>query len=59
MALVVKPRPIQLQAWECKCERCGWVWTSVGKGPPRACAACKATNWQRPARPYAQKAKHK
>jgi hypothetical protein len=45
----------KVDAWECTCERCGHRWTSVGADPPRACAGCKKTNWNTPARKYTRK----
>jgi hypothetical protein len=39
-------------AYRCVCERCGHRWTSYGETAPRACAGCKATNWNREARVY-------
>jgi len=32
---------------ECKCERCGHVWTAR-TDKPKACPACKSYAWQKP-----------
>jgi hypothetical protein len=34
--------------FRCHCERCNHEWESVGQEPPRVCAACKSSGWNRP-----------
>lgn len=36
--------------WSCTCQRCRHEWISEGTAPPKRCAACKSTYWQRAAR---------
>ena len=42
-----------VQAWRCRCIRCGHVWVAHGE-PPQNCARCSASSWwvkRRPGRP--------
>jgi len=41
---------VTLYEWQCKCERCGHAWVSIGAAAPVRCASCKAPGWNRPAR---------
>jgi hypothetical protein len=41
-------REITTHLFECHCERCNHDWESVGQEPPRVCAACKSSGWNRP-----------
>ena len=45
-------QPVKIQGWQCKCERCGHAWQSVGGEPPVRCAnpKCKSPYWKTPAR---------
>jgi hypothetical protein len=52
---VIRKRKVTTFAFLNRCERCKHSWRSTGKKPPRACARCKAMNWNRRARPYRRK----
>ena len=41
-------REITTFLFECHCQRCDHKWESVGQEPPRVCAACKSSGWNRP-----------
>ena len=41
-------REITTHLFECHCERCNHEWESVGQEPPRVCASCKSSGWNRP-----------
>jgi len=49
---LLRRRRVTISEWQCKCERCGHSWKSLGAEPPARCANCKAPNWQHPARSY-------
>ena len=41
--------------WTCRCERCGYGWTTLGDVAPTRCPGCHARNFERPARPYTKR----
>ncbi len=53
--MVLKRRRLTTYEWSCKCERCGYTWTTLGDEPPGRCPGCKARNWSKPARAYRRK----
>ena len=48
-------RPVKIQLWGWRCERCGheWVPRDIAAEPegPRVCPKCKSPYWNRPRRP--------
>ena len=44
-------RRIKVEAWECRCQRCGHQWQTLGETPPVSCSACKSKSWTFPADP--------
>jgi hypothetical protein len=43
-------RRVNLKGWSLRCDRCGHKWTVLTKALPKACAKCKAKNWNGPPR---------
>lgn len=45
-------RTITIKVIECKCERCGWTWTTKSNKLPKHCAdkTCNSPYWQKPRR---------
>lgn len=44
---------IEVEAYECRCEKCGHQWTSLKVDPPTHCANKRCTNptkWNEPGR---------
>jgi len=36
-----------VSAWKCDRETCGHVWIAMSEEPPKACARCKCTGWNK------------
>ena len=49
--MTVRRRRKLTWVWSCRCERCGYAWTTLGDEAPGRCPGCKAHGFDK-ARPY-------